>query len=110
MNSLYEVCSCLYIEENVRWVGLGFVNALKIYLKVEQALEGTRIFKNMPWVGSLGHHPAEYCYWIAIALRYARPYLRIYWVLFLVYNYYILEDIPSQPEFDLVDPCGLNNR
>jgi hypothetical protein len=52
----------------------------------------------------LGHHPAEDCYWIAIALRYTTSHLRIYWVLFLVYNYYILEDIPSQPEFNLVDP------
>lgn len=79
----------------------------EVYLKVEQSRDWNEDSKKILWVGLPNQRPGEDCHWIAMALRCATPHMRICRASFLAYDHYMLEDMPSQPEFDLADPCGL---
>ncbi|KAF5622039.1 uncharacterized protein FTJAE_11088 [Fusarium tjaetaba] len=79
----------------------------EVYLKVEQSRDWNEDSKKILWVGMPNQRPGDDCHWIAMALRCATPHLRICRASFLAYDHYMLEDIPTQPEFDLIDPCGL---
>ncbi|RYC93391.1 hypothetical protein BFJ63_vAg3700 [Fusarium oxysporum f. sp. narcissi] len=79
----------------------------EVYLKVEQSRDWNEDSKKILWVGMPNQRPGDDCHWIAMALRCATPHLRICRASFLAYDHYMLEDMPTQPEFDLIDPCGL---
>ncbi|KAM5356149.1 hypothetical protein ACJ41O_002795 [Fusarium nematophilum] len=79
----------------------------EVYLKVEQSRDWNEDSRKILWVGMPNQRPAEDCRWIAMTVRCAAPNLRICRASFLAYDHYIREDMPSQPEFDLIDPCGL---
>lgn len=79
----------------------------EVYLKVEQSRDWNEDSKKVLWVGMPNQRPGEDCHWIAMALRCAAPQLRVCRASFLAYDHYLREDMPTHPEFDLIDPCGL---
>ncbi|RSL59784.1 hypothetical protein CEP54_007106 [Fusarium duplospermum] len=79
----------------------------EVYLKVEQSRDWNEDSKKVLWVGMPNQRPGEDCHWIAMALRCATPQLRVCRASFLAYDHYLREDMPANPEFDLIDPCGL---
>lgn len=79
----------------------------EVYLKTEQSRDWNEDSRNVLWVGVPNQRPTEDCKWMAMALRTAAPRLRICRASFLAYDHYLREDMPAQPEFDLIDPCGL---
>ncbi|QUC18161.1 uncharacterized protein UV8b_02402 [Ustilaginoidea virens] len=79
----------------------------EVYLKTEQSRDWNQDSKQVLWVGIPNQRPLESCKWIAMALRASAPRLRVCRASFLAYDHYLGEDTSVQPEFDLIDPCGL---
>ncbi|KAG5926978.1 hypothetical protein E4U42_002756 [Claviceps africana] len=79
----------------------------EIYLKTEQSSSWNQDSRKVLWVGIPNQRPAEDCQWMAMSLRAAAPRLRICRASFLAYDHYFREDISVQPDFDIIDPCGL---
>lgn len=81
----------------------------EVYLKVELTREWATESKKILWVGYPNQRPEEGCEWLAMAIRCGAPRLRICRASFLAYDIYSGQDndMDGDPEFDLVDPCGL---
>lgn len=79
----------------------------EVYLKTEQSLDWNEDSKRVLWIGVVNQRPADGCFWIAMSLRCAARRLRVCRASFLTYDHYLRDDVPGNPEFDLVDPCGL---
>ncbi|RCI07834.1 hypothetical protein L249_5809 [Ophiocordyceps polyrhachis-furcata BCC 54312] len=79
----------------------------EIYLKTEQSRDWNQNSDKVLWIGIPNQRPADDSVWIAMILRRAAPRLRVCRASFLAYDYYLREDVPSNPDFDLIDPCGL---
>ncbi|KAH6997678.1 hypothetical protein BKA56DRAFT_470682 [Ilyonectria sp. MPI-CAGE-AT-0026] len=79
----------------------------EVYLKAEQSQDWNEDSTKVLWVGMPNQRPGEDCQWIAMALRSAATHLRICRASFLAYDHYLREDVPGNPDFDLVDPCSL---
>ncbi|RDA90508.1 hypothetical protein CP533_0835 [Ophiocordyceps camponoti-saundersi (nom. inval.)] len=79
----------------------------EIYLKTEQSRDWNQNADKVLWIGLPNQRPVDDCVWIAMILRRSAPRLRVCRASFLAYDYYLREDVPSNPDFDLIDPCGL---
>lgn len=79
----------------------------EVYLKTEQSRDWNQDSRKVLWIGVPNQRPAEDCQWMALSLRAAAPKLRICRASFLAYDHYLHEDMSVQPDFDLIDPCGL---
>ncbi|PHH86356.1 hypothetical protein CDD83_10374 [Cordyceps sp. RAO-2017] len=79
----------------------------EIYLKTEQSRGWNEDSRKVLWIGVPNQRPPDDCIWIAMALRCAAPQLRVCRASFLAYDHYIRDDVHSNPDFDLHDPCGL---
>ncbi|EFY89775.1 hypothetical protein MAC_04207 [Metarhizium acridum CQMa 102] len=81
----------------------------EVYLKTEQSKTWNQDSRKVLWIGMPNQRPAEDCKWMAMALRATVSRLRICRASFLAYDHYLREDVSTQPqpEFDLIDPCGL---
>lgn len=79
----------------------------EVYLKTEQSRDWNQDSRKVLWIGVPNQRPAEDCQWMALSLRAAAPKLRICRASFLAYDHYLREDMSVQPDFDLIDPCGL---
>lgn len=81
----------------------------EVYLKTEQSRDWNQDSRKVLWIGVPNQRPAEDCKWMAMTLRATTPRLRICRASFLAYDHYLREDMSTQPQpdFDLIDPCGL---
>lgn len=79
----------------------------EVYLKTEQSRDWNEDCKNTLWIGLPNQRPGEERRWVAMALRSVLPRLKICRASFLAYDHYLREDMAGNPEFDLIDPCGL---
>jgi hypothetical protein len=81
----------------------------EVYLKTEQSQDWNQDSRKVLWIGMPNQRPTEDCQWMAMSLRATATRLRICRASFLAYDHYLREDMSSQPqpEFDLIDPCGL---
>ncbi|KHN94451.1 uncharacterized protein MAM_07639 [Metarhizium album ARSEF 1941] len=81
----------------------------EVYLKTEQSRTWNQDSSKVLWIGMPNQRPAEDCKWMAMTLRATACRLRICRASFLAYDHYLREDTSTQPqpEFDLIDPCGL---
>ncbi|KAK2593393.1 hypothetical protein QQS21_008924 [Conoideocrella luteorostrata] len=79
----------------------------EVYLKTEQSRDWNQDSRKVLWIGIPNQRPTEDCKWMAMSFRTLAPRLRICRASFLAYDHYLREDMSVQPEFDLVDPCGL---
>ncbi|KID77319.1 uncharacterized protein G6M90_00g098590 [Metarhizium brunneum] len=81
----------------------------EVYLKTEQSQTWNQNSSKVLWTGMPNQRPAEDCKWMAMSLRATLSRLRICRASFLAYDHYLREEMSTQPqpEFDLIDPCGL---
>lgn len=81
----------------------------EVYLKTEQSRDWNQDSTKVLWIGVPNQRPTEECKWVAMTLRATATRLRICRASFLAYDHYLREDMSTQPqpEFDLIDPCGL---
>lgn len=81
----------------------------EVYLKTRQSRLENQDSKKVLWVGIPNQRPSPPSenVWIATSLRAVLSHLKICRASFLAYDLFIMDDLHSYPEFDLIDPCGM---